>query len=161
MSMNRRHFLAGSAAAGLAFGQTAAAVNTAVIGTGGRGTYLLRGVIEQSGAKVAALCDIKPDRLDKAATLAARDNPTTYTDWRKIIDRKDVDAVFTGHRLPAFEMAIAAPRRQACLLRKADRHERGAGPRTGGGGEGVEECSADSNCVRCGKWRGGSKITKE
>ena len=109
MSMNRRHFLAGSAAAGLAFSQTAAAVNTAVIGTGGRGTYLLRGVIEQPGAKVAALCDIKPDRLDKAATLAARDNPTTYTDWRKIIDRKDVDAVFIG--TPPYlhsEMAIAA-----------------------------------------------------
>jgi predicted dehydrogenase len=70
---------------------------------------LLRGLIEQPGAKVAALCDIKPDRLDKAATLAARDNPTTYTDWRKIIDRKDVDAVFIG--TPPYlhsEMAIAA-----------------------------------------------------
>ncbi|MCX6632223.1 MAG: Gfo/Idh/MocA family oxidoreductase [Candidatus Solibacter sp.] len=107
--MNRRHFLAASSAVGVAFAQTAQSVNTAVIGTGGRGTYLLRGVIEQPGAKVAALCDIKPDRLDKAATIATRDNPATYTDWRRIIDRKDVDAVFIG--TPPYlhsEMAIAA-----------------------------------------------------
>ena len=111
--MNRREFLAGSAAAGVAFSQTASsgngAVNTAVIGVGGRGTYLLRGVLDQPGAKVVALCDIKGDRLDKAATMATRDNPTTYTDWRKIIDRKDVDAVFIG--TPPYlhsEMAVAA-----------------------------------------------------
>jgi predicted dehydrogenase len=106
--MNRRHFLAGSVA-GLAFAQTTPSVNTAVIGTGGRGTYLLRGVIEQPGARVAALCDIKPDRLDAAATIAARDNPATYTDWPRIIERKDIDAVFIG--TPPYlhsEMAIAA-----------------------------------------------------
>jgi len=106
--MNRRHFL-GTAAAGVAFSQTAGDVRTAVIGTGGRGTFLLRGIVEQPGAKVVALCDIKPDRLDSAATIAARDNPATYSDWRKIIDRKDVDAVFIG--TPPYlhsEMAIAA-----------------------------------------------------
>ena len=56
-----------------------------------------------------ALCDIKADRLDKAATAAARDNPTTFADWRRIIDRKDVDAVFiaTPPHLHS-EMAIAA-----------------------------------------------------
>src|SRR5260370_32557929 len=56
-----------------------------------------------------ALCDSKPDRLDKAATAAARDNPATYPDWRKIIDRKDIDAVFIA--TPPYlhsEMAIAA-----------------------------------------------------
>jgi len=109
MSMNRRHFLTGSAAVGVAFGQPANTVSTAVIGTGNRGTYLLRGVIEQPGAKVAALCDIKADRLDKAATLAARDNPATYSDWRKVIDRKDIDAVFVGTPPHLHsEMAIAA-----------------------------------------------------
>jgi len=108
MTLNRRTFLAG-AAAGVAFSQALPGVTTAVIGTGNRGTYLLRGVIEQPGARVAALCDIKPDRLDKAATIATRDNPATYTDWRRIIDRKDVDAVFIG--TPPYlhsEMAIAA-----------------------------------------------------
>ena len=56
-----------------------------------------------------ALCDIKPDRLDKAATAAARDNPATYADWRQLIERKDVDAVFIA--TPPYlhsEMAVAA-----------------------------------------------------
>ena len=56
-----------------------------------------------------ALCDIKPDRLDKAASAAAKDNPATYADWQRVIDRKDVDAVFIA--TPPYlhsEMAIAA-----------------------------------------------------
>lgn len=109
--MERRHFLLSSAAAAQAvFGQSPSdRVGTAVIGTGNRGSYLLRGVLEQSNAKVLAVSDIKPDRLDKAATVAARDNPATYSDWRKVIERKDVDAVFVAtppHLHP--EMAIAA-----------------------------------------------------
>ena len=50
------------------FGQSADKVRTAIIGTGNRGSYLLQGVLLQSKAQGAALCDIKPDRLDKAAT---------------------------------------------------------------------------------------------
>jgi len=110
MNVNRRYFLLGSAmTARVASGQPGERLGTAVIGTGGRGSYLLRGVLEQPNAKVVALCDIKPDRLDKAASAAAKDNPTTYADWRRIIDRKDVDAVFiaTPPHLHS-EMAIAA-----------------------------------------------------
>lgn len=111
MNVNRRHFLIGpmAAAAGTAWAQSGDTVATAVIGTGNRGSYLLRGVMEQPVAKVVALSDNKPDRLDKAATSAARDNPATYSDWRRVIDRKDVEAVFiaTPPHLHA-PMAIAA-----------------------------------------------------
>jgi myo-inositol 2-dehydrogenase / D-chiro-inositol 1-dehydrogenase len=111
MSFNRRSFLLGSAAAAsqAVYSQSAPSVGTAVIGAGGRGSYLLQGVLLQPDAKVIALCDIKPDRLDKAASAAARDNPATTTDWRGILDRKDVDAVFIA--TPPYlhsEMAIAA-----------------------------------------------------
>jgi myo-inositol 2-dehydrogenase/D-chiro-inositol 1-dehydrogenase len=80
-----------------------------MIGTGNRGSYLLQGVLLRPNAQVVAVCDIKPDRLDKAATAAARDNPSTTPDWRSIIDRKDIDAVFvaTPPHLHS-EMAIAA-----------------------------------------------------
>jgi predicted dehydrogenase len=109
--MNRRTFLLGSAtAAGALSAQTTTdKIRTAVIGTGNRGSYLLEGVLLQPGATVVALSDIKPDRLDKAATAAGRDNPKTYSDWRAVIDRKDIDAVFiaTPPYLHA-EMAIAA-----------------------------------------------------
>ena len=111
--VNRRVFLAGSAAAAAAAAAPARAaadaVGTGMIGVGNRGSYLLQGVMAQPNAKVVALCDIKPDRLDKAATAAARDNPATYSDWRKMIERKDVDAVFiaTPPDLHS-EMAVAA-----------------------------------------------------
>jgi predicted dehydrogenase len=109
MKLHRRSFLLGSAAGSLAAAQSAGPIPTGVIGTGNRGAYLLSGVLEQPAAKVAAVCDIKPDRLDKAASAAARDNPTTYNDWRRVIERKDIGAVFiaTPPHLHA-EMAIAA-----------------------------------------------------
>jgi len=110
MSVNRRSFFLGTAAAAHSlYAQTEPRVPTAVIGTGNRGSYLLQGVLKQPNAKVAAVCDIKPDRLDKAASAAARDNPMTATDWRKVIDLKDLEAVYiaTPPHLHS-EMAIAA-----------------------------------------------------
>jgi myo-inositol 2-dehydrogenase/D-chiro-inositol 1-dehydrogenase len=106
--MNRRLFLMGSAVAAHAF-QPEPSVGTGMIGVGNRGSFLLDGVLHQPNAKVLALCDIKPDRLDKAATTAARDNPATYSDWRRILDRKDIDAVYiaTPPNLHS-EMAVAA-----------------------------------------------------
>jgi myo-inositol 2-dehydrogenase / D-chiro-inositol 1-dehydrogenase len=107
--VNRRVFLFGSAVAAASAQTSAQSVGTAMIGLGGRGSYLLGGVMAQPSAKVLALCDIKPDRLDKAATAATRDNPATYADWRKIIDRKDVDAVFIASPPDLHsEMAVAA-----------------------------------------------------
>jgi myo-inositol 2-dehydrogenase / D-chiro-inositol 1-dehydrogenase len=109
MSVDRRFFLLGSTALAARAFQADAPVNTAMIGIGGRGSFLLQAVLHQPNAKVLALCDLKPDRLDKAATAAAKDNPTTYADWRRVLDRKDVDAVFIA--TPPYlhsEMAIQA-----------------------------------------------------
>src|SRR5881296_2343964 len=108
MNVDRRSFLIGSALAAQAV-RAQATVKTAMIGIGNRGSFLLEGVLRQPNAAVAALCDIKPDRLDKAATTAARHTPATYSDWHKIIERPDVDAVFIA--TPPYlhsEMAIAA-----------------------------------------------------
>jgi myo-inositol 2-dehydrogenase / D-chiro-inositol 1-dehydrogenase len=108
MDLDRRFFLLGSALAAQAF-QSEKSVNTAMIGVGNRGSFLLQGVLRQPNAKVLALCDIKADRLDKAASAAAKDNPATYADWRQVIERKDVDAVFIA--TPPYlhsEMAIQA-----------------------------------------------------
>jgi myo-inositol 2-dehydrogenase / D-chiro-inositol 1-dehydrogenase len=108
MDLDRRFFLLGSALAAQAF-QSEKTVNTAMIGVGNRGSFLLQGVLRQPNAKLLALCDTKPDRLDKAASAAAKDNPTTYADWHQVIERKDVDAVFVA--TPPYlhsEMAIQA-----------------------------------------------------
>ncbi len=121
--ISRRAFLgtgtaiaAGAAFAGRAEAQAPAAVpaapvagaiSTAVIGTGGRGTQDMRSVLTLG--KVVALCDTKADRLARAAELAQRDKPETFADYRRVIERKDVDAVViaTPPHLHA-EMAVAA-----------------------------------------------------
>ena len=57
MDVDRRFFLLGSALAAHAF-QSEKAVNTAMIGVGNRGSFLLQGVLKQPNAKVLALCEI-------------------------------------------------------------------------------------------------------
>lgn len=84
-------------------------VTTAMIGVGNRGSFLMESVLRQPTSRLAMICDLKPDRLDKAATAASASNPATTTEWKRVIDRKDIDAVFiaTPPHLHA-EMAIAA-----------------------------------------------------
>lgn len=109
MNLKRRHFLMGTAVAAYSASAQENRIPTAMIGVGNRGSFVLKGVMEQSNAKVAAICDLKADRLDAAASAAAKDNPTTYKEWRKVIERKDIGAVFiaTPPHLHS-EMAIAA-----------------------------------------------------
>jgi myo-inositol 2-dehydrogenase/D-chiro-inositol 1-dehydrogenase len=108
--MNRRHFLVGSAvlsAQRTAYPQPPLGVG--MIGTGNRGSFVLQGVVSQPGVKVNALCDLKPDRLDKGATIAARDKPATLKDYRELLARKDIDAVFIETPCDLHvEMVIAA-----------------------------------------------------
>jgi predicted dehydrogenase len=111
--LNRRDFLAGAAAAALPGSATAQAgaepVNVGVIGTGVRGNFLIESLLKLPDVKVKALCDIKADRLDGAATKAARDNPATFSDYRKLLERKEIQAVWIA--VPCdlhVEMAIAA-----------------------------------------------------
>jgi len=83
------------------------AISTGVIGTGNRGTSVMRGVLQHG--KVAAVCDTHEGRMRQAAEIAARDTPATFTDYRRVLDRKDIEAVViaTPPYLHA-EMAVAA-----------------------------------------------------
>jgi len=84
-------------------------IRAAHIGIGNRGTSLLKQVLGQPGVKVRALCDTDPGKRDAAQTLAQRDNPKSYADYRQVLDLSDVDAVViaTPCDLHA-EMAVAA-----------------------------------------------------
>lgn len=84
-------------------------INVAFIGTGNRGAFLEKTSIEVGGTKVVALSDLKPDRLDKAASAAAKDNPKTYRDYRQLLADKNVEAVHIATPCDLHvEMAIAA-----------------------------------------------------
>ncbi len=109
---SRRSFVAAIAPAFFAAKARAdGQVRTGMIGIGNRGSLLLKNVIAEPHAQVVALCDIKPDRLDRAATAASVSHPATTQDYRRLLERKDVDAVFiaTPCDLHA-EMAKAALR---------------------------------------------------
>lgn len=69
-------------------------LNTGFIGVGNRGAYVMKSVMELPEVQISAVCDIKPDRLDAAATAARAHNPKTYTDWRELIIHPDLDVVF-------------------------------------------------------------------
>ncbi len=107
--MDRRGFLATTAAgAGVALGLgevrgQPAPLRLAVIGTGGRGTGLLQVALTFEGLEVPALCDVHEGRLNNAIAVvrAARGNePVGYsqgpTDYRRLLERDDVDAVLVA-----------------------------------------------------------------
>jgi myo-inositol 2-dehydrogenase/D-chiro-inositol 1-dehydrogenase len=114
--LNRRYCFLGALAAPVITPPVLRAQNSrvgyAVIGVGNRGTGTLRGGIMQvEGLRVAALCDLKADRLDRAASMASRDNPFTTRDWKEVLTRPDVDAVHISTPCNLHvEMAIAALR---------------------------------------------------
>lgn len=71
-------------------------LRVAVVGTGNRGSFLLRHLLEVSGAEVVAVCDILPERVDRAASAvgAKGGRARTHADFRKMLDEmKEIDAV--------------------------------------------------------------------
>src|SRR5580704_973188 len=101
-TVNRRHFLAASAASGLALAGSAAAQENqganqklliGVMGTGGRGTGLATGFQQQPGVEVAYVCDVDQTRAERAAAAVQKisnRSPRAVTDFRRILDDKAV-----------------------------------------------------------------------
>src|SRR6187402_2456149 len=98
---NRRRFLQSTAAAsaGLIVGCQSAPLkrrvispneklNVGVIGVAGRGAENIEGI---KGENIVALCDVNSNNVAAAATKfpAAR----AYTDWRRMLEQPDLDAV--------------------------------------------------------------------
>ncbi len=64
-----------------------------MIGTGSRGTYLLKHLKNIENGKCVALCDINPEHL-KHGVDTIGNNPRTYSDYHQLLEQKDIDAVF-------------------------------------------------------------------
>ncbi len=64
----------------------------AMIGPGSRGAELLRHLSKTNVGRCAALCDVYPVNLKKAAEITGG-NPAAYDDYRKVLERKDIPAV--------------------------------------------------------------------
>lgn len=68
-------------------------IRVGAIGVGGRGSLLLQQLPES--AELVALCDCNESRANSFKSKAKGDWPV-YTDYRKILDRKDIDAVIVA-----------------------------------------------------------------
>ena len=70
-------------------------VNVALIGCGGRGCYVARGLIEQ-GARLVHVCDVNSEKLDGLVSFVSdvqAEKPRRSKDMRKVFEDKHVDAV--------------------------------------------------------------------
>ncbi len=95
MLENRRTFIQATATAA-AFSRSILGANDrvqmAIIGTGGRGTLVHSGFTSHDDQVFVAACDVAGDRLDQFVTKSGG-KMATFTDYRKVLDLKDVDAV--------------------------------------------------------------------
>ena len=67
-------------------------VQLGLIGVGNRGDQVLSGFLEHSDCQIAAVCDLyQPYREYAASRIDSR--PEQFSDYRKMLDRKDLDAI--------------------------------------------------------------------
>lgn len=89
-------------------------VNMGFIGVGNRGTELLHIFMKQKECRITALCDVYKPFLDRDASAidprildfckkkiprmneTFESNPARYSDYRKLLENKDIDAVCIG-----------------------------------------------------------------
>jgi len=68
-------------------------VQFGIIGTGSRGSYLLKHLKGIDNGKCVAVCDINPENL-KHGFDTIGNNPKQFADYRELLAQKDVEAVF-------------------------------------------------------------------
>ncbi|MCI5665057.1 MAG: Gfo/Idh/MocA family oxidoreductase [Mediterranea sp.] len=62
-----------------------------IIGPGSRGRFLMEFLLQNEKAEIVALCDIYQPSIDKALELVP--NAKVYTDYRRLLENSEVDAV--------------------------------------------------------------------
>ena len=95
MESRRHFFLAGST---LLAAQTAPSdqITLGVIGSGGRGTYVMGAFQKDPAVRVASICDVYEPNLEKALSIAAKaqgSSPKAIRNYRQILEDKNIRAV--------------------------------------------------------------------
>ncbi len=75
-------------------GRPAKTIRCGMIGVGGRGSGVLAAIHKSPGVRVTALCDIDNGRLQAAAKTVEENKPRLFGDYRKMLDHRELDAVF-------------------------------------------------------------------
>lgn len=90
-------------------------INIGAIGVNGMGMNDLKSFLKMDGVECVAICDVDRNILEKRAAEATKIQnraPELYGDYRKLLERKDLDAVIIGtpdhwHCLPMIEACQA------------------------------------------------------
>src|SRR5690625_4688052 len=75
-------------------------VNVGFVGLGMRGPTHLNNMTKLAGVNIKAVCDIRPEKAEKAQKMAEKTghNADIYTDkadaWKEMCDRDDIDLIF-------------------------------------------------------------------
>jgi predicted dehydrogenase len=124
--ITRRHALAGAAAnvtilkPQTAFGSQAnSVVSFGIIGTGGRGRYVGAHMSRDANARITAICDLFPDRIDLAKTqVPGADKARSFKNYQDLLADRSVDAVLIATPVflhpEHFEAAVQAGKHIYC-----------------------------------------------
>ena len=110
---NRRDFIKTASGAGLLLATAGLAgvgaacspkrsVRIGFVGVGGRGTGMLKVALSIEGVEIAAICDIIPERVERAQRLveqAGMPKPKGFTgaeDYKRMADMNGLDAIYTA-----------------------------------------------------------------
>lgn len=110
MNNDRRNFIKKSAIVGLGMGafpsilkagafQANEKIVVGLIGCKGMGFNNLKTFLSQPGVECAALCDVDANVLKERAAETEKisgKKPALYSDYRKLLEQKDIDAVIVG-----------------------------------------------------------------
>jgi len=61
------------------------AVTVGLIGTGNRGPYVTSMLAKNTPARVVALCDLFPEKMEKAKATIGVENPKMYKDFHELL----------------------------------------------------------------------------
>src|SRR5216684_698264 len=106
MPTTRRQFMASSALAATALGANDR-IRVGLIGCGGRGRSNLELFQTDPSCRIVAICDVDQGRAEETrASLSPP--PDIYSDFRRLLERKDIDAVIVAtpdhwHAIPAIQ----------------------------------------------------------
>ncbi len=93
---SRRHFFLAGSTMLAAHAAPSSQINLGVIGSGGRGTYVMSAFQKDPAVRVASVCDVYEPNLEKALSIAAKaqgGSPRAIRNYKQILEDKSIQAV--------------------------------------------------------------------
>jgi predicted dehydrogenase len=94
--MNRRHFLAATGSRLAAQTPPGDRITLGVIGSGGRGTFVMTIFQKTPAVHIGAVCDVYEPNLERALSTASKSQPASpkaYRNYKQLLDDKSINAV--------------------------------------------------------------------